>query len=197
MYVGTQVSSWSYFIQYVEEYGHEPEKIAGYLLTGSLAAFSLGRFVAAYLMQFLDPRRMMGAYTVVNVALLMIAILERGWLGIWAVFLTSFFMSLMYPTIFATGLRGLGVNTKIGGSLIVMGMIGGAILTPLMGWVSMRTENIATAYAVPLVGYLFVAFYAYFGARLPPRFKPCCSVHSPVLNPKTIEICTTQSRGFG
>ena len=58
MYVGTQVATWSYFIQYVQEYGHEPEKIAGYFLTGTLAAFAVGRFSAAYLMRFLDPRNL-------------------------------------------------------------------------------------------------------------------------------------------
>ncbi len=75
----------------------------------------------------------------------------------------------MYPTIFATGLRGLGVNTKIGGSLIVMGMIGGAVLTPLMGLVSMTSQSIAKAYLVPMAGYLVVALYAYFGSKLRPR----------------------------
>lgn len=169
MYVGTQVATWSYFIQYVQENGHEPEKIAGYFLTGTLAAFALGRFSAAYLMRFLDPRKLMGAYSILNIALLLVGVLERGWLGIWAVFLTSVFMSLMYPTIFAIGLRGLGVNTKIGGSLIVMGMIGGAVMTPLMGWISIAKQSIAAAYVVPLGGYVFVALYAYFGANLRPR----------------------------
>ena len=169
MYVGTQVATWSYFIQYVQEYAHEPEKIAGYFLTGTLAAFAVGRFSAAYLMRFLDPRKLMGAYSLINVGLLLLGVFTPGWLGIWAVFLTSFFMSLMYPTIFATGLRGLGVNTKIGGSMIVMGMIGGAVLTPLMGWISVVRQSIATAYLVPLAGYLFVALYAYFGSTLKPR----------------------------
>ena len=169
MYVGTQVSTWSYFIQYVQEYGHQPEKMAGYFLTGTLAAFGAGRFSAAYLMRFVDPRKLMGAYSLINVVLLLIGICARGWPGIWAVFLTSFFMSLMFPTIFATGLRGLGVNTKVGGSLIVMGMIGGAIMTPLMGWISVTAQSVAMAYVVPLGGYLFVTLYSYVGATLPPR----------------------------
>src|ERR1035437_659521 len=107
MYVGTQVATWSYFIQYVQQYAHEPEKIAGYFLTGTLGAFALGRFSSAYLMRFLDPRKLMGAYSLINVGLLSLGVFHPGWLGLWAVFLTSFFMSLMYPTIFATGLRGL------------------------------------------------------------------------------------------
>src|ERR1035441_2642234 len=58
--------TWSYFIQYVQEYAHEPEKSAGYLLTGTLAAFAMGRFSAAYLMRFLDPRILMGAYSLIR-----------------------------------------------------------------------------------------------------------------------------------
>ena len=182
MYVGTQVSTWSYFIQYVQEYGHEPEKIAGYFLTGTLAAFAVGRFTASYLMRFVDPRKLMGGYSVINLALVLIGSLRPGWIGIWAVFLTSFFMSLMFPTIFATGLRGLGVNTQLGASLLVMGIVGGAVMTPLMGWVS-TTRSVATAYLVPLIGYVFVALYAYVGATLRPR----------VLTPRVLELEVNES----
>ncbi len=128
--MGAQVGTWSYFIQYVQDYTHQPEKIAGYFLSGTLAAFALGRFSATYIMKFIDPGRLMGLYSIANIVLVGIGILFPGWLGLWAIFLTSFFMSLMFPTIFALGLRGLGPNTKVGGSLIVMAIIGGAIFTP-------------------------------------------------------------------
>src|SRR5208283_5717005 len=119
MYVGAQVGTWSYFIQYVQESTHQPEKIAGYFLTGTLAAFGSGRFISAYLMRFLAPTRLLGAYALINVALVAVGVLRPGWVGLWAVFLTSFFMSVMFPTIFALGLKKLGPNTKIGGSLLV------------------------------------------------------------------------------
>jgi FHS family L-fucose permease-like MFS transporter len=169
MYVGAQVGTWSYFIQYVQAYGHQSEKVAGYLLTGTLGAFAVGRFSAVYLMRFLDPCKLMTVYSLINVALLLVAAVERNVLGISAIFITSFFMSLMYPTIFATGLRGLGANTKVGGSVIVMGMIGGAVLTPLMGWVSVRTSSVAVGYVVPLCAFVVVACYAQFGSTLQPR----------------------------
>jgi FHS family L-fucose permease-like MFS transporter len=169
MYVGAQVATWSYFIQYVQQYTHQPEKIAGLYLTGTLGAFALGRFSSAYLMRYLDPVKLMGAYSLINICLLLVGVFHPGWIGLWAVFLTSFFMSLMFPTIFATGLRGLGVNTKIGGSMIVMAIIGGAVLTPLMGWISMTTQSVAIAYLVPLTAYLFVALYAFYGSTLKPR----------------------------
>ena len=62
-----------------------------------------------------------------------------------------FFMSLMFPTIFALGLKGLGDNTKIGGSLLVMAIVGGAVLTPVMGLISETFRSLAVAYLVPLV----------------------------------------------
>jgi FHS family L-fucose permease-like MFS transporter len=75
-------------------------------------------------------------------------------------------MSLMFPTIFALGLKGLGPNTKIGGSLIVMAIIGGAVFTPVMGLVSEATHSMATAMLVPLVCYAFIAFYGFAGSRM-------------------------------
>jgi len=165
MYVGAQVGTWSYFIQYVQDSTHQQEKVAGYFLTGTLAAFGVGRFTSAYLMQFIAPNKLLGIYAIVNIALVSVGVLLPGWVGLWAVFLTSFFMSLMFPTIFALGLKRLGPNTKIGGSLIVMSIVGGAVLTPLMGLIAEAYHSIARAYLVPLAAYVFVAVYAFAGAK--------------------------------
>jgi FHS family L-fucose permease-like MFS transporter len=165
LYVGAQVGTWSYFIQYVQEATHQPEKIAGYFLTGTLAAFGVGRFTSAYLMRTIAPNKLMGAYCVANVALVSLGVLFPSWFGLWCVFLTSFFMSLMFPTIFAMGLKGLGPNTKIGGSLLVMAIVGGAVLTPLMGFISEKLHSVAWAYVVPLVSYIAIALYSFFGSR--------------------------------
>jgi MFS transporter, FHS family, L-fucose permease len=165
MYVGAQVGTWSYFIQYVQEFTHQPERVAGYFLTGTLAAFGVGRFSSAWFMRFVVPKTLLGSYAVVNVLLVTFAILRPGWAGLWALFVTSFFMSLMFPTIFALGLKGLGPNTKIGGSLIVMAIVGGAVLTPIMGLISELRHSIAPAYVIPLVAYIVIAGYAFAGAK--------------------------------
>jgi len=165
LYVGAQVGTWSYFIQYVQEYTHQPEKVAGYFLTGTLAAFGVGRFVLAYLMRFIPPNKLMGRYSVVNFVLVGLAVLKPGWIGLWCLFLTSFFMSLMFPTIFALGLKGLGPNTKIGGSLLVMAIVGGAVLTPIMGLISVRSGSLALAYTIPLVTYIYIMFYSLLGSK--------------------------------
>ncbi len=166
LYVGAQVGTWSYFIQYVQDYTHQTAKVAGYFLTGSLVAFAVGRFGSSWLMRFVRPGRLMGFYSLANVILVSIGVTKPGWIGMWAIFLTSFFMSLMFPTIFAMGLRGLGEDTKLGGSLLVMAIVGGAILTPAMGLISEASMSLAVAYLVPLGCYVFIMFYSFVGARV-------------------------------
>jgi MFS transporter, FHS family, L-fucose permease len=164
MYVGAQVGTWSYFIQYVQETTHQPEKTAGFFLTGTLVAFGIGRFSSAAIMRYVRPDRLMGIYALLNAGLVTVGVLWPGWIGLWSIFLTSFFMSVMYPTIFALGIEGLGRNTKIGSSLIVMSIVGGAVLTPAMGLIAQQGHGIARAYAVPLLGYCVVALFSFSGA---------------------------------
>jgi FHS family L-fucose permease-like MFS transporter len=166
LYVGAQVGTWSYFIQYVQDYTGRNEKLAGYLLTGTLAAFAVGRFSATLIMKYVKPSKLMGLYGVINVFLVAVAILMPGGLGMWSLFLTSFFMSLMFPTIFALGIKGLGPNTKLGGSLIIMSIIGGAVYPPLMGKIYILTQSMAISMVLPLVAYAFIVYYAYFGTRI-------------------------------
>ncbi|MBK7029977.1 MAG: L-fucose:H+ symporter permease [Bacteroidales bacterium] len=163
-YVGAQVGTWSFFIQYVQDYTGQNEKIAGYFLTGTLVAFMLGRFSATLLMKNIQPHKLMGLYSIINVLLVLVSVVMPGWVGLWAIFLTSFFMSLMFPTIFALGIKGLGPYTKIGGSMIVMAIIGGAFWTPIMGLIA-ENGSMALAMLVPLIAYLYITWYSYYGSR--------------------------------
>lgn len=160
LYVGAQVGTWSYFIPYVQDYTNQSEKVAGYLLTTTLIAFGLGRFLSAWIMRFILPRKLLGLFSAINVALVTIGIIFPGWGGMLALLLTSFFMSLMYPTIFATSIKGLGTNTKIGGSVLVMAIIGGALCTPAMGYIAELTESMAIAMIVPLLAYLYIVYFS-------------------------------------
>ena len=157
-YVGAQVGTWSYFIQYAKDYGHTTDKTAGLLLTGTLGAFGIGRFASAALMRRFAPSRMMTLYALINIILVTVGIFIHNWTGLIAILLTSFFMSVMFPTIFALGLKDLGPNTNIAGSFLVMAIIGGAVLTPIMG--AMHTT--ASAYTVPLVSYLVVIAFSHY-----------------------------------
>ena len=164
-YVGAQVGTWSFFIQYVQDNTGLAEKPAGLFLTGTLAAFLIGRFSATIIMKYWEPRKLMGLYSIINVILVTIGVVYPGWVGVWSIFLTSFFMSLMFPTIFAMSIKGLGPNTKIGGSIVVMAIIGGAVFTPIMGLISDRTGNMAMGMIVPIFCYIYVAYYAYIGSK--------------------------------
>jgi FHS family L-fucose permease-like MFS transporter len=164
-YVGAQVGTWSYFIQYAQDYTHVGEKVAGYLLTATLGAFAVGRFASSYWMKRVAPARMLGAFAIANICLLISGILAPGWIGLAAVLLTSFFMSLMFPTIFALGISGLGPHTKEGASLLVMSIIGGAVFTPLMGLAYQTTKSMALSMLVPLACYAVVAAFAFRGSQ--------------------------------
>jgi FHS family L-fucose permease-like MFS transporter len=164
-YNGAQVGTWSFFISYIKDYTGHGEKIGGYLLTGTLIAFAVGRFTSTYLMKFIEPRKLMGVFGLVNITLVSICVIFPGWVGVWAIFATSFFMSLMYPTIFALSIKQLGPRTKIGGSVLVMAIVGGAVFTPVMGWIA-QSFSMTAAMVVPLVCYVVISYFAFAGAKI-------------------------------
>jgi FHS family L-fucose permease-like MFS transporter len=172
-YVGAQVGTWSYFIMYAQDYTGIAEKSAGYFLTGTLIAFLVGRFSATVIMRYIKPNKLMGIYGIMNILLIAVACAFPGWLGVWSIFLSSFFMSLMFPTIFALSIKGLGANTKIAGSLIVMAIIGGGVFTPLMGLIAVK--NMANAMLVPLGCYCFISLYAFWWSV--PKRLPEDNIH--------------------
>jgi FHS family L-fucose permease-like MFS transporter len=150
-YVGAQVGVWSYLIRYTQgTLPGTPEKHAADFLTASLVAFMLGRFVGTALMRFFAPRKLLALFAIINILLCGTAVAMSGHAGVYALVAASFFMSVMYPTIFVLGLGGLDDDDrKLGSSLLVMAIIGGAVLTALMGAVSDMT-GISSAMIVPL-----------------------------------------------
>jgi len=164
LYVGAQVGTWSYFIPYVESATGVGDKAAGYMLTATFGAFAVGRFSSAWLMKHFHGRTMLGVYAVVNVVLCLVAVVWPGWVGAMCLLTTSLFMSIMFPTIFALGLKGMGDKTKTAGSLLVMAILGGAALTKVMGMLA-DSHGLQAAYVVPLVGFGCVALYAWFGGE--------------------------------
>ena len=164
LYVGAQVGTWSYFIPYVESATGVGDKAAGYMLTGTLAAFAIGRFSSAWLMQHFSARLMLSFYALVNVILGLVAVTRANWLGVGCLLTTSLFMSIMFPTIFALGLKGMGEKTKTAGSLLVMAILGGALLTKLMGILA-DSKGLQAAYLVPVVCFAGVGLYAWLLAE--------------------------------
>ena len=157
-YVGAQVGLWSYTIRYAQAEIHITDKLASDYTTASLIIFAVGRFAGTGLMRVIPPSRLLGIFAVINIMLTAYAAAVGGQYGLYALVAASFFMSIMFPTIFATSVRGLGPLTKPGASLLVMSIIGGAALTAIMGKVSDMTQ-IKTAIFVPLVCFIIIALY--------------------------------------
>jgi FHS family L-fucose permease-like MFS transporter len=160
--VGAQISSWSSLIPYMKQYTVVSERTAAFYLLATLIAMAAGRFVSTPLMRFVRPSRMLAIYGVANALLMLVAVNRPGLIGAWGVVASGFFISIMYPTIFALGLKGLGRNTKIGGSLLVMAIVGGAIFPPVSGLIARQTGSVALGYLVPMVGFCGVALYGFY-----------------------------------
>lgn len=135
-YVGAQVGLWSYTIRYAQANAGFGERAGADALFVSLVLFAAGRFAGAALMARMAPVRLLALFAGISLALAAVAGLIGGTIGLYALVASSFFMSIQFPTIFAIGIDGLGPLRRIGASLIVMAIIGGAGLTALMGLVS-------------------------------------------------------------
>jgi FHS family L-fucose permease-like MFS transporter len=167
-YVGAQVCVWSYLIRYVQvTVPNTPERGAANFLTLALVVFMLGRFAGTWLMRYITPARLLAVFAVIDIALVSLAMVVPGQIGVYALVVNSFFMSIMFPTIFALGLNGLNEEErKLGSSFLVMAIIGGAILPAAMGAVS-DVAGIQHAMAVPAL--CFAAVLAFAVRALKPR----------------------------
>jgi FHS family L-fucose permease-like MFS transporter len=168
-YVGAQVGIWSFLIRYIQDgLPGTPEKSAAGYLTGSLVLFMVGRFVGTALLRYWPAARLLGIFALINLVLCSVAVASPHSLGVYALVASSLFMSVMFPTIFALGLDKLGDDErKSGASLIVMAIIGGAVLTALMGAVSDQA-GIHWAMAVPAVCFAVILWFAYVSATRNP-----------------------------
>jgi FHS family L-fucose permease-like MFS transporter len=158
-YVGAQVCVSSFFIRFSNHTAAIPEKSAAFYLSAALLAFMIGRFVGTYLMKFVAPHKLLLFYSIMNIGLLAIAINVNGLAAIYCLIGVEFFMSIMFPTIFSLSIFGLGSQTKIGSSLVIMAIAGGAVFPVIMGRVS-DVSSIQTAYIVPLLCFFVVGFFA-------------------------------------
>jgi len=169
-YVGAQAGIWGITIDFVVDMlpGVSKEVASGgFLVTGTLL-FVIGRFLGTWLMSYVKDNVLLGAYGLLAVALCLIGIMGDGRIAVYAILGVNFFMSVMFPTIFALGVKDLGRHTKLGSSFIIMAIVGGAILPPIMGVISERMD-IQTSFWLPVVCFLFVAYYGFKGYQIQQR----------------------------
>jgi MFS transporter, FHS family, L-fucose permease len=167
--VGGQICMWSNTILYTQQYLRVGEKAAANYITYSLVAMLLGRLITTPLMKHFAPAKLLGVYGAMNVLMMGIAVTRPGMLGAWGIVAASFFLGIMFPTIFALGLKGLGENTKLGGSFLVMAIVGGAFFPLLLGKIAKTTGSMALAYIVPLVCFAGVSLYGFCAPLILPK----------------------------
>lgn len=159
-YVGAQVCVASFFIKMATTSAGLDEGTAAKYLGFFGLAFMLGRFAGTFFMQYVQPRKLLLLYATINILLSVIAIMGTGMVVVYTLIAIGFFMSIMFPTIFSMGIDGLEHNTKIGSSLIVMSIVGGALLPPVLGLISDKTGSIQNGYFVPLTCFSVILLFA-------------------------------------
>jgi len=160
-YVGAQVSVFSLFILYATESAAITEIRAADFLGACGIAFLIGRFLGTFLMRFIRPNQLLALYAAINFFLCFIAITASGMITIYTIILICFFMSIMFPTIFALGIKDLGSDTEYGSSLIIMSIVGGAIMPRIFGYISDATGNIKLGYTVPLICFIIIFYFGW------------------------------------
>jgi len=166
LYVAAQTGVFSFCVNYILENDPGVTKLQASHWLGAIGfgLFMFGRLCGSIVISQCKPQLVLAAYAVINVGLAALC-MGGGTLGLYAMFGTFFFMSVMYPTIFALGIRGLGDYTKLGASLIVMSIVGGAIAAPFMGHIA-DTHSMRTGFVVPLVCFVFIAIYGAIWQKL-------------------------------
>ncbi len=166
LYVAAQTGIFSFCVNYVLENDPGVTRLQASRWLGGIGfvLFMVGRMCGSAVISQFKPHRVLAAYSAINVGLVAVTT-GGGKTGMYAMFASFFFMSIGFPTIFALGIRGLGEHTKLGSSLIVMSIVGGAIAAPFMGHIA-DLHSMRTGFVVPLVCFVFVALYGLSWARL-------------------------------
>lgn len=166
-YVGAQASLWGITIDYVIHLLPDVSKEVAsksYLLIGT-SLFVAGRIIGTFLLSSIKGNRLLAVYGIIAALLCSGGMLATGNIAVYSMLAINFFMSVMFPTIFALGVKDLGEQTKLGSSLIIMAIVGGAIIPPLMGLLS-KAIGIQFALILPLISFLFVTYFGLRGYRM-------------------------------
>ncbi len=167
LYVAAQTGIGSFFINYAIEVKELQltEIQAGLLLgLGGMSLFAIGRFSGSMIMKKMKPGSLLGLCAAINTLLMFFVIMNHNRFGIIALISCYLFMSIMFPSIFALGLRDLGDKTKTASSILVLTVVGGAIAPSLMGILGAESMNVG--FIIPLICFLYISFFGYVGSRI-------------------------------
>jgi FHS family L-fucose permease-like MFS transporter len=204
LYVAAQTGVNSFFINYVTEelpniqnpivhimqslgsFGDvfmpkNPEQAASLILAfGGMGLFWIGRLSGSWLLSFVAPGTLLRTYALINTGLILIVVLGLGTISVIALFSCYFFMSIMFPTIFAIGIRDLGTLTKKGSSFLVMAVAGGAFCPPIMGAIADKFK-MSIGFLIPMFCFAFIFYFGIIAQR--KSFKEGAQDHY-IPNPK-------------
>jgi FHS family L-fucose permease-like MFS transporter len=180
-YVGAQIGVWSFTIRYTMSslnlehiqlpVGKTPEQIAAGYYVASLILFASSRFIFTFLMKFFRPSSLLVFSATMAIISTLVVIFGSGITGVVSLVIISGFMSLMFPTIFGQAVMGLGDDTKIGGSGLIMAILGGAVVTFFQGRVSDMTGSINYSYVIPLICFIVITYYAIASRRVENKIR--------------------------
>jgi len=170
MYVGGEVAIGSFLVNFMShpDIAGLPEQTAGKYLSFYWGGAMVGRFIGAVVMTRVKPSRVLAFNSVVVMVLLLVAMASAGTTAMYAVLAIGLFNSIMFPTIFTLAIDGLGKHTGAGSGVLCMAIVGGAIVPVIQGFLA---DHISLLYSfvVPLVCYLYIAFYGVKGYRADVR----------------------------
>jgi len=163
-YLGAQTGIWGYFLYVVNEKIPGISNIqANNYYSLCFLIFTLGRFSSTIFMRYIKPTKLLNVYAVTNIFLLILTIVLPHMFSIYALIAVNFFMSAMYPTIFSLSIQGVGQDTKIAASFLVMAIIGGAIFPPFIGLIADKSGSILYGLIIPILCFVYVSFFAIRG----------------------------------
>lgn len=159
-YCAAQTGIFSFFINYVTEADASMTNIEAsrILAFGGMALFMIGRLSGSFTMKWMSPSRLLTWFALADVVCMALVVISVGTISLYALYLSFFFMSIMFPTIFALSLEGMGPYTKKASSYIVMGVAGGAFAPMLMGYIG--ADNMAVGFVIPLLAFLYILYFA-------------------------------------
>jgi len=164
-YVAAQVGVAALFINYVTEYWQgTTSKQASSLLAIGLGLFLAGRFIGTAIMRKIKPNKLLMIYAFINMLLCVLVIAGQGEISVYALMAVFFFMSIMFPSIFALGVKDLGIHTKRASSFQIMAIVGGAIVPYVMGTLA-DLQSTALAYTVPMICFAVVFYFGGWGYK--------------------------------
>jgi MFS transporter, FHS family, L-fucose permease len=168
-YVAAQTGIFSFFVNYMTDPKLQPHfdnKTAALMLgIGGFGLFMLGRISGSWIMRFIKPTRLLAIYACGCCFLLPVVSACFGWISIISLFIIFFLMSIMFPTIFALGIKDLREKTQRASSFLVMAIVGGAIFPMFMGWIA-DISSMSAGFFVPIPLFIFILFFAVKGHKV-------------------------------